>query len=55
MSSELFIEQQRVALAMFCDENALTLEQGRELARELGDALMDSADSRATYLGEFES
>lgn len=52
VSSELFIENLRVQLAMFCDQNDLTLDEGRDLAREAGDALMNCADYRATYLQE---
>lgn len=50
----MFIENQRVSLAMFCDENNYTLEQGRDLAKRLADELMNCADYRATYLGEFD-
>jgi len=52
VSDELFVEQQRVAFAMFCDENGLSLENGRALAGRLADELMNAADYRATYLPE---
>lgn len=43
-------EDARVAFAIFCDENELTLEQGRQLAEQLGTALADVAEERAAYL-----
>lgn len=39
-----------VSFAIFCDENGLTVEQGRDLAERLGKSLMDCADYRETYI-----
>jgi hypothetical protein len=51
-SHELFIESQRVALTIYCDENGLDLEEGRQLAWEVGQELENAADYRATYLNK---
>jgi len=50
--SELFIENNRVRFAMWCDENGLSLDEGRELADLLADEIRNCADYRATYLGD---
>ena len=48
--SARFVEDATIAFAMFCDENSLTLDEGRELAEHLADELAHAAESRAVYL-----
>lgn len=45
-----FVEQLSVSFAIYCDENGLTLDEGRNLADRIGSELESSADDRAAYL-----
>ncbi len=45
-----YIEDSSVALAMYCDENGLTLDEGVQLAECIGKELENTAEDRVAYL-----
>lgn len=47
-----YVEDTSVAFVIWCDENGLTLDEGRDLAEKIGDELDSAADSRSAYLEE---
>lgn len=48
--SHRYVEDLMTAFAMYCDENGLTLTQGRGLAEEIGEQLQYAAEERRDYL-----
>ena len=49
-SNPRYVEDAASGFAMYCDENGLTLQEGRDLAERLSDELEHTADERASYL-----
>ena len=45
-----YIDDAGISLAMYCDENRLTLAQGIKLAQEVSDWVQVAAEERANYL-----
>lgn len=45
-----YVEDSAIAFAMYCDENGLTLQEGRDLAERIGGELENTADDRISYL-----
>lgn len=49
-SHEAFVESARLAFAMYCDDNELTMAEGEELSDRISDALAFVAEDRQEYL-----
>lgn len=45
-----YVEDASIAFAIYCDENGLTLHEGRDLAERISGELENSADDRVSYL-----
>lgn len=52
ITPDRYIDKTLTQFAIFCDDCAMSVDEGYDLAERLGDALKTVADHRRSYVGE---